>query len=147
MTRPQYVRDISDAYTEMYTPPVNERPLTEKQMNNDDDHVDGIPKWQRLLQKHAQKEDRKRPPHGVHVEPAADAEEEENENIGVGSDFMKSYLDAKETQNREVDDAAQEYLRSVINDPDMENLPAAAGGVSIYSVIKDAFNAGAGRRK
>ena len=144
MTRPQYVREISDAYAGMYNAPTREQVVEEKSKDHD---YDDIPEWKRRLNKLKQEEDRKRPPHTAHVEPAADAEEDENEDIGVGSDFMGAFLDAKEKKNREVDDAAQEYLRSVINDPDMENLPAAAGGVSIYSVIKDAFNAGAGRRK
>ena len=137
MTRPQYVRDISDVYIEMYNPPGNERPLTEKQMNNDEHDYD-IPEWKRLLYKHAQKEDRKRPPHAAHAEPSVDAEEDENENIGVGSDFMASFLDDKEAQNREVDDSAQEYLKTIIDD-----IPTAVGGINIHKVVKDAFTAGA----
>ena len=137
MTRPQYVRDLSDVYTEMYYPSGNERPLTEKQMN-DDDHDYDIPEWKRLLHKHAQKEEHKRPPHAAYVEPSVDTEEDENENIGVGSEFMTAFLDDKEAQNREVDDAAQEYLKTIIDD-----IPAAVGGINLHSVVRDAFTAGA----
>jgi len=136
MTRPQYVRDLSDVYTEMYYPSGNERPLTEKQMNNDEHDYD-IPEWKRLLHKHAQKEERKRPPHAAHVEPSVDAEEDENENIGVGSDFMTAFLDDKEAQNRELEHTAQDYLITIIDD-----IPTAVGGINLHRVVKDAFIAG-----
>jgi len=132
MTRPQYVRDISDAYAGMYNAPTREQVVEGKSK----DHDYNIPEWQRLLNKHKQREDRKRPPHGVHVEPAASAEEEEN--IGVGSDFMTAFLDKKEAQNREVDDDAQEYLETIINE-----IPTS----DIHKVVKDAFTAGARSRR
>ena len=137
MTDPRYVNKLSEIYTEMYVPSGKERPLTEKH-SCDEEHDYDIPKWKRLLNKHAQGEKFKRPPHVAHVEPREDADEsEENQDVGVGSDFMNKYLDGLEARNQSGDYQAQEYLESIIDD-----VPTAVGGVNIHRVIKDAFIAG-----
>ena len=145
MIRPQYVTDISNVYTEMYQPTGRERPLTEKQMN-DDDHDYDIPKWKRLLNQHAKEEELKRPPHAAHADPGEDASEEEelpNQDVGVGSDVMGDYLDALEMQKQlvgdevEPEDQAQKYIEAIIDE-----VPTAVGGVNIHSEIKKAFIAG-----
>jgi len=149
MTRPQYITDLSNVYTEMYHPSGRERPLTEKQMNDndhDDEHDYDIPKWKRLLNQHAQEEQSKRPPHAAHADPRKDASEEEerpNQDVGVGSDVMGDYLDALEMRKQLIDtevepeDQAQKYLEAIIDE-----VPTAVGGVNIHSEIKKAFIAG-----
>ena len=52
MTNPQYVNNLSDIYTEMYNPSGKEKPLVEKH-SSDEEHDYDIPKWKRLLNKHA----------------------------------------------------------------------------------------------
>ena len=145
MIRPQYVTDLSNVYTEMYHPSGRERPLTEKQIN-DDDHDYDIPKWKRLLNQHAKEEELKRPPHAAHADPGEDASEEEelpNQDVGVGSDVMGDYLDALEMQKQLVgdevkpEDQAQKYIEAIIDE-----VPTAVGGVNIHSEIKKAFIAG-----
>jgi len=126
MTDPLYVRDLNQIYTEMYTPSSKEKVLEEK------DHDYDIPKWARVLHKHKQEEGRSQPPHLAHQEPEADAEEDENEDVGVGK-----YLDGLEAKNQSADHQAQQYLETIIDE-----VPTAVGGVNIHTVIKKAFIAG-----
>tara|TARA_R110000824_G_scaffold119346_1_gene273385 strand:+ start:3085 stop:3498 length:414 start_codon:yes stop_codon:yes gene_type:complete len=133
MTSPQYVKELTSVYEEMYNPPGNEKVLEEKSEEHDFD----IPKWARVLHKHKQEEDNKRPPHTAHVEQEVDAEEDENENTGVGSGLVNKYLDALELKNQSTDHQAQEYLKTII-----DIVPTAVGGVNIHKIIKDAFIAG-----
>ena len=137
MTDPRYVNKLSEIYTEMYMPSGKERPLTEKH-SCDEEHDYDIPKWKRLLNQHAQKEKFHRGLRVAYREPREDADEsEENQDVGVGSDFMNKYLDGLEAKNQSADHQAQEYLESIIDD-----VPTAVGGVNIHRVIKDAFIAG-----
>ena len=137
MTDPRYVNNLSEIYTEMYRPAGKERPLTEKH-SCDEEHDYDMPRWKRLLNQHAQKEKFHRGPRAPHHEPREDADEsEENQDVGVGSDFMNKYLDGLEAKNQSADHQAQEYLESIIDD-----VPTAVGGVNIHRVIKDAFIAG-----
>ena len=146
MTRPQYITDLSNVYTEMYHPAGRERPLTEQQVKDihgqEEEHDYDIPKWKKLLNQHAEGERFKRPPHSAHHEAPVKVEEE-NEDIGVGSDLVGDYLDALEKKNILDDldhgggDLAQEYLKTVI-----DKIPTAVGGVNIHSEIKKAFIAG-----
>ena len=137
MTDPRYVNNLSEIYTEMYRPAGKERPLTEKH-SCDEEHDYDMPRWKRLLNQHAQKEKFHRGPRAPHHEPREDPDEsEENQDVGVGSDFMNKYLDGLEAKNQSADHQAQEYLESIIDD-----VPTAVGGVNIHRVIKDAFIAG-----
>jgi len=132
MTSPQYVNDLSSVYTQMYN--TSEKVLEEKSKDHDYD----IPKWARTLAQHKEKEKLKQGPHVVHVEPEEDAhEEDENEGVGVGSDFVGKYLDALEVKNQSADHRAQQYLETIIDE-----VPTAVGGVNIHRIIKDAFIAG-----
>jgi len=97
MTAPQYVNEISDVYAEMYHPPGNEHPLTEKQVN-DDKHDYDIPKWARILHKHKQAEKFKQAPHCVHDDGHVDGEEESEEK-----DLVNRYHDA--VQRRKILDS------------------------------------------
>jgi hypothetical protein len=135
MTDPRYVNNLADIYTEMYDPSGRERPLTEA---HSEDHDYDMPRWKRLLNQHAQKEKFHRGQHPAVIEPREDPDEsEENQDVGVGSDFMNKYLDGLEARNQSGDHQAQEYLESIIDD-----VPTAVGGVNIHRVIKDAFIAG-----
>jgi len=134
MTSPQYVNDLSSVYTQMYNPPAPEKVLEEKSKDHDYD----IPKWARTLALHKEKEKLKQGPHVAHIEPEEDAhEEDENEGVGVGSDFVGKYLDALEVKNQSADHRAQQYLETIKG-----QVPAVANGVNIHTVIKDAFIAG-----
>jgi len=134
MTSPQYVNDLSTVYTQMYNSPNEEKVLEEKSKDHDYD----IPKWARVLHKHKQEERRKQGPRTVHVEPQEDAwEEDENEDVGVGSDFVGKYLDALEVKNQSGDHRAQQYLETIIDE-----VPTAVSGKNIHRIIKDAFIAG-----
>ena len=136
MTSPQYVNNLSDIYTEMYNPSGRERPLTEA---HSEDHDYDMPKWKKILNQHAQKEKFYRGPRATHKEEPVKVEEEEHPNsgVGVGSDFMDKYLDGLEARNQSANHQAQQYLETII-----DNVPTAAGGVNIHSIIKKAFIAG-----
>jgi hypothetical protein len=139
MTRPQYVTDLSNVYTDMYNPPGKERPLMEKH-SCDEEHDYDIPKWKRLLNQHAKEEESRRAPHATQSHPREDASEDEehpNRDVGVGSDFANQYIDALELRNQSTGHQAQQYLETIIDD-----VPTAVGGVNIHSIIKDAFIAG-----
>jgi len=144
MTGPQYVNDLSDVYTRMYNHPGNERPLNERfepsDQTNREVEEDEDPNWKKLLRKHAKKQQRHMPPTIADVprDDIPDAEEnEEHQNVGVGSDFMDKYLDGLEARNQSASHQAQQYLETII-----DNVPTAVGGVNIHSIIKDAFIAG-----
>lgn len=81
MIKPQYVRAISDIYTEMYFPPGDEKPLVLQEESLD---VEETPDWKKVLQRETKKQNRK-PPYAAHVEPREDASEEE-EWTGNGID-------------------------------------------------------------
>ncbi len=135
MIKPQYVRDISDVYTKMYNHPGEEKPLVLQEKALD---VKDTPKWKKILRGAALEQNRKEPPYAGHSEPREDAhEDEENKNIGVGSDFMDKYLGGLEARNQSADHQAQKYLEDIIDD-----VPTAVGGVNIHRIIKDAFIAG-----
>ena len=137
MTSPRYVNDIGNVYAQMYNLPDGERVLEEKSKDDDYD----IPKWARILHKHKQEEDRKQPPYTAHVEPEIEPEEDENENIRTGDNLANTYVElrnqAKVTELKIVEDQAQEYLKTV-----MDEVPGVVGGVNLHTEIKKAFIAG-----
>jgi hypothetical protein len=112
MTDPRYVNKLSEIYTEMYMPSGKERPLTEKH-SCDEEHDYDIPKWKRLLNQHAQKEKFHRGLRVAYREPREDADEsEENQDVGVDSEFVGKYLDALEKKNVLDDDDAHEVRKA-----------------------------------
>lgn len=144
MTDPRYVNDLSNVYTEMYTPAGRERPLTEQQVKDargeEEEHDYDIPKWKRLLTKHAAKEKFKRPPYAHTSYPREETTEEEEQpgqDVGPGSAVVSKYIDVLELKNQTAGHQAQQYLETII-----DNVPTAAGGVNIHRIIKDAFIAG-----
>jgi len=102
MTGPQYVNDLSDVYTRMYNHPGHERPLNERfepsRHTNREVEEDEDPNWKKVLRKHAKKQKRHMGPTIADVSrddiPDAHEEGEENQDVGVGSNFVRNYLDA-----------------------------------------------------
>jgi len=144
MTSPSYVNDLASLYTRMYNHPGHERPLNEKfepsTHPNHEVEEDEDPNWKKLLRRHAKKQQRHMPPTIADVsrDDIPDAEEsEENQDVGVGSDFMDKYLAGLESKNQSANHQAQQYLETIIDE-----VPTAVGGVNIHSIIKDAFIAG-----
>lgn len=151
MTSPQYVNDLSSIYTRMYNHPGDERPLEENFEPSNKANVEVVededPNWKKLIRNGLKKQKRHMAPTIADVprDNIPDAhEEEENQDIGVGSDIMGNYLDALEKKNilDNVDqprhgDRAQEYLETVI-----DKIPTAVGGVNLHTEIKKAFLAG-----
>ena len=150
MTGPQYVNDLSSLYLRMYNHPGDERSLNEKRAPdfhpNHEVEEDEDPNWKKVLRKHARKQKRHIGPTVADVprDDIPDAhEDEENQDIGVGSDLVNQYLDALEKKKvidsgeDDYESQAHEYLKTIIN-----NVPTAAGGKNIHRIIKDAFIAG-----
>tara|TARA_R100000008_G_scaffold4780_1_gene3013 strand:- start:178 stop:726 length:549 start_codon:yes stop_codon:yes gene_type:complete len=119
MTSPSYVNDLASLYTRMYNHPGHERPLNEKfepsTHPNHEVEEDEDPNWKKLLRRHAKKQQRHMPPTIADVsrDDIPDAEEsEENQDVGVGSEFVGKYLDALEKKNVLDDDDAHEVRKA-----------------------------------
>ena len=103
MTGPQYINDLSSLYTRMYNHPGRERPLEENFEPSNKPNVEVVedeePNWKKLIRGMPKKQKRHMSPTIADVprDNIPDAhEEEENQDVGVGSDIMGTYLDALE---------------------------------------------------
>tara|TARA_R110000824_G_scaffold3650_1_gene17261 strand:+ start:1722 stop:2201 length:480 start_codon:yes stop_codon:yes gene_type:complete len=155
MTGPQYINDLSSLYTRMYNHPGRERPLEENFEPSNKPNVEVVedeePNWKKLIRGMPKKQKRHMSPTIADVprDNIPDAhEEEENQDVGVGSDIMGTYLDALEKkkildgqpgggETQDPEFQAHEYLKTVI-----DKIPTAVGGVNIHTEIKKAFIAG-----
>ena len=151
MTGPQYINELASLYTRMYNHPGEERLLDENFEPSNKANVEVVedeePNWKKTIRTGLKNQKRHMAPTVADVprDDLSDAhEEEENQDIGVGSDIMSSYLGALEKKNildnpdrPRHGDRAQEYLKTV-----MDKIPTAAGGVNLHTEIKKAFLAG-----
>ena len=101
MTGPEYITELASLYTRMYNHPGDERPLEENFEPSNKANVEVVedeePNWKKLIRNWSKKQKRHMPPTVADVprDDIPDAhEEEENQDIGVGSDIMGNYLDA-----------------------------------------------------